>query len=148
MVLQIHDDPLLSVSRSQLSSSDLGASDSVGLLSACDYNPHSHHTLQVSEHCDTTAHSHMQPLISSHPGFSVRYPYIIYLYLSIYYITGQREMERFCKGPMCQEAFGGQVTGKCGFGLGWGRQTTCRHLLFKLICNNKMLAAELLADIV
>ena len=35
----------------------------------------------------------------------------IYLYLSIYYITGQREMERFCKGPMCHEALGGQVTG-------------------------------------
>ena len=111
MVLQVHDDPLLSVSRSQLSSSDPGASDSVGLFSACDYNPHSHHTLQVSEHCDTTAHSHMQPLISSHPGFSVRYPYIIYLYLSIYYITGQRETERFCKGPMCHEALGGKVTG-------------------------------------
>ena len=113
MVLQIHDDPLLSVSRSQLSSSDLGASDSVGLLSGCDYNPHSNHTLQVSEHCNTTAHSHIQPLISgaSYPGFSVRYPFIIYLYLGIYYITGQREMERFCKGPMCHEALGGQVTG-------------------------------------
>ena len=55
---EIHDAPLLiSDSRSQFWSSDLGASDDVGLLSACDYNPHSNHTLQVCEHCNTTAHS-------------------------------------------------------------------------------------------
>ena len=27
------------------------------------------------------------------------------------YSIGLREMERFCKGPMCHEALGGQVTG-------------------------------------
>ena len=94
MVLQVHDDPLLSVSRSQLSSSDPGASDSVGLLSACDYNPHSHHTLQVSEHCNTTAHS-MRDLISwafpqhaSQPcwkkGFSVRYLLFILIVINTF----------------------------------------------------------------
>ena len=53
----------LSDSRAQLSSCDLGASDNVGLLSACDSNPHSYHTLQVCEHNNTTAHS-TQELIS------------------------------------------------------------------------------------
>ena len=53
----------LSDSRTLLASGDLGASDSVGLLSACDYNPHSNHSLQVCEHCNTTAHS-PQELIS------------------------------------------------------------------------------------
>ena len=48
---------ILSDSRILQASGDLGASDNVGLLSACDYNPHSNHSLQVCEHCNTTAHS-------------------------------------------------------------------------------------------